>query len=118
MSPDEILTKAADLLEKPGAWTQGSAILDRYGRPTGWSDPRACCFCAFGAIRRASGDPEITKCEALDFADRFAAGLGFSGIIDFNDAPERTQAEVVAKLREAAELAKATGSSHGAGDAA
>lgn len=90
-SVSEVLAAAADLLEKPGAWTQGAWI-------------NGDCMCAEAAIGMAAGItyfPNVSVCEpALAFA-------GFVGdfIPVWNDAPGRTQAEVVDALRQAARQA-------------
>lgn len=100
MNVSEILSKAADLIEPEGAWTQGSAARDANGHEIDPQSREAACWCVYGALDRVAGD-------------RFQRGIGFieeaTGqvlISVWNDAPERTQAEVVAKLREAAELAR------------
>ncbi len=91
VSPEvrDVLLGAADSLERDG-WMQNG-----YGRAGG---PR----CVSGALKTAAGyegavatlDAYRTMVEAL--------GLGFPHLCEWNDAPERTQAEVVAKLREVA----------------
>lgn len=103
MSVAEVLNKAADLLEKPGAWTQGE-----YGRlPSGRAALNvrsdAVCRCLIGAIYTVL-PPEsgclhdVEKGEAVQTMNEF---LGM-GAYHWNDAPDRTQAEVVAALRQAA----------------
>ena len=96
-SPAEVLGAAADLLEKPGAWTQGAFARDRMGRPQVSHDHRAICFCAVGAIYRVSGyGPTAT--EAIS---RLSSQVRRNSIGEWNDKPNRTQAEVVAALRQA-----------------
>lgn len=98
----DVLERAADLIEPEGAWTQG-----RFGSRA------AGCYCAYGAMIEAYrdfGEPNsglysnlytsATRCLEDAIGGRVAA---------FNDAPDRTQAEVVAKLREAAALAREQG---------
>jgi hypothetical protein len=64
----------------------------------GTDENRACAFCAYGAIVRAGGGlPETNRVHST-------IGLGtMQSLGDWNDAPDRTQAEVVAALRAAAE---------------
>lgn len=96
----EILDAAADLIEPEGAWTQGYFGM--------WDG--STCFCAVGAIGRAAGFRRID--EAENWVEANAAdllGMGWFGLEDWNDRPDRTQAEVVAKLREAAEKAREQG---------
>lgn len=101
----EVLDGAADLLTPEGAWTQGRMARRQTGH-TAWSlfDDSAVCFCAIGAMIRVSGsyEPDLKE-------EAFAEALGFasaSRLASWNDDPGRTQAEVVAKLREAAALAR------------
>jgi hypothetical protein len=99
----DVLDAAADLLEKPGAWTTRTCARDRQGNTTGWDEDDAECFCALGAIFRA-GKGDVSGAD--DFFGKALGGLGWGSIAPFNDAPGRTQDEVVAKLREAAALAR------------
>lgn len=105
MNAADILERAADLLEPAGAWTQDAEARDADGNdidvfPMGEVEHEAVCFCAAGAIHRVSR-VHYTRCPGHQFL------TGIVGFIpDWNDAPERTQAEVVQTLRTAAELAK------------
>jgi hypothetical protein len=93
----EILNAAADLLEKPGAWTQQDYAFDPDGVAVDARNERASCFCALGAIRHAGGYPDDVN-PAASVLGQFVGDL----VCDWNDAPGRTQAEVVAALRAAA----------------
>jgi hypothetical protein len=102
-----ILDKAADLIEPEGAWTQGAWIERRADRR---------CMCAEGALATAEHvEPsEAYEREATQFFFRWLRDSGEmpdpgSDIADWNDDPKRTQAEVVAKLREAASKARGLG---------
>ncbi len=99
----DILDAAADLIEPEGAWTQGHIRRDAKGKYTALPG-HAVCWCTVGATLAVAG------LAASMSADRFLASfLGLDGVDaveQWNDAPERTQAEVVAKLREAAALAR------------
>lgn len=99
MTVADILDKAADLIEPEGCWMQGAFGLRK-----------GTCFCAVGAIRAALDVPSITAAENwVDQNARKALGMDAMTIEDWNDAPGRTQAEVVSKLREAAALAREQG---------
>lgn len=87
----DILDKAADLIEPEGAWMQG----DYGGHHLG-------CYCALGAIRAVGGYAHDINPAAYILQQVVPAKFAH----EWNDAPERTQAEVVAKLREAAKLAR------------
>lgn len=115
--PSAILEKAAELISKPGAWTQGafglhtplssSLVNDQTPR---WVDG-AKCFCALGAVAQAMGvNPEVAHVWDTPAA-RFLSNVtkGHLTVVSWNDAEGRTQAEVVAKLREAATLAREAG---------
>jgi hypothetical protein len=104
----DVLDRAADLLTPEGAWTQGYSARDANGSPVFVDDKSAVCFCMWGAIAKVTGD--------LSAQDRrpiraITKPLGWAATPDnlgrFNDTPGRTQAEVVAKLREAAALDRA-----------
>lgn len=103
MNTADILDQAADLIEPEGAWTQGWFARDRHGHKVPTWSPDAVCWCAIGAILRAANLPSVAG------AARSHIFSLVGPIPDFNDAPERTQAEVVAKLREAAALARQGG---------
>lgn len=95
MKPSEILTRAADLIEPPGAWGKGQGTRNPEG-----------CHCVLSAITAADTSGFMSKAwsDAIDFLEQ-VIGPGACAY-KWNDAPERTQAEVVAATRAAAELAK------------
>ena len=106
----EILTKAADLIEPKGAWTQGTFWRDREGRQVCLEDAllgSASCMCMAGAIYVASGQrhPSHRLWELVDKVIPRPRD-GSAAMPFFNDNPERKQAEVVAALRKAAALAR------------
>lgn len=100
------LRAAADVLERDG-WTQGD-----YGRPSG-------CKCLYGGIHFAVTDGESVSDVELSReeekrADAAASRVmevvdagGWLDLLDWNDEPGRTAAEVVAALRAAADRAEA-----------
>ena len=106
MEVSEVLNKAADLLEKPGAWTQGAIGRLEDGTPVLSADAtelsRATCYCMAGALWVANGyQYPGAAFDALPEGPRRGTGT-------WNDATERTQAEVVEVLRQAALRAAAT----------
>lgn len=105
MKPSEILSKAADLIEPEGRWTQGASAHAGDGLATGACQDDAICWCLGGAIERTGYGHFSAVGDALKY---FTATTG-GALVSFNDAPGRTQAEVVAKLREAAALAESEG---------
>ncbi len=103
LSVSEVLSRAADLLEKPGAWTQGEYSRGDY------------CFCALGAVceiegrTRPRGNLEVNEDESPACAAlaRAITGEPYPYLVArWNDAPRRTQAEVVSALRAAAEASQ------------
>lgn len=94
MKTSEVLAAAAKHVEQ--GWTTGRMARDRNGNFL-WSPehPEATQWCAVGAIYKALG--YNTDTEAFTFLQE---KLGHISV--WNDAPGRTQAEVVATLREAA----------------
>lgn len=109
ISVAEVLDKAADLIEPEGAWTQWAEARDKNGTPVWPGDPEAKCFCAIGAFSRVLGlaEDEVAShradFEPIRMAFEKVAGERPMG---FNDTHGRKQSEVVAKLREAAALAR------------
>lgn len=100
----DVLEEAAGLIEPEGAWTQKHIRLNAEGRYTA-NGSEAVCWCVVGATMAVTG---IVASMAADryFAE-FLGETGVDAVERWNDAPERTQAEVVAKLREAAAKARA-----------
>ncbi|RYG90143.1 MAG: hypothetical protein EON59_00755 [Alphaproteobacteria bacterium] len=105
----EVLDAAADLIEPEGAWTKGAFARDISGKDTSLFGYRgkAVCWCLLGATQEAAGDDDDGVAD--HFFAQFLGAAAQDGLACWNDAPERTQAEVVAKLREAAELARQGG---------
>jgi hypothetical protein len=104
----EVLERAADLLSKPGAWTQGAFVRNACGDVTGFScfRGRPVSFCIMGATGWVCRDlDEFIDHDADDFLTEY---LG-TPLDKWNDAPGRTQAEVVEALRGAALRASRAG---------
>lgn len=102
LKPSEILAKAADLIEPEGAWLQG-----RYSNGENHSphDADATCWCVNGALYRCGS----ADWEAVEAARAVLRSLVDKPTSSWNDDSARIQAEVVAALRKASELAKAEG---------
>jgi hypothetical protein len=95
----DIFDEAADLIEPEGAWVRHTA------------GDRRTCFCMASAIGVAAGNidgPNDYFYLARDMVSKVVPE-SVTPMVDFNDAPGRTQAEVVAKLREAAAKAREQG---------
>ncbi len=88
-SVSSVLQLAAERLSRTGAWTQHATARDFAGREVEGSDKVAMSWCICAAV-----DVEAA---GLGEYDRALEPLGGDkAAIDFNDALERTQEEVVA----------------------
>ncbi len=106
VSVADVLDRAADLIEPEGSWMQGYLGRDATGRLLDTKEiNKAVCMCAAGAMWRALGgfsdDADVTFWAACR---EIRAVTGCDGVGSWNDGS--TQSEVVAKLREAAALAR------------
>jgi len=108
------LREARALIER--GWTQGADARDLYGDECSPNEEEAECYCANGAICRAFYAASFTdRREQIHIAEGLlntAIGQEPGGplhwpYIDWNDAPERTQAEVLAAFDRAIEIAEA-----------
>jgi hypothetical protein len=100
LSIADVLDRAADLIEPEGAWTQGVLARDAQGKGVcGPPFSGACSYCASGAIIAAAGEFEMA------YYDLVAHLIG-DVVPVWNDAPGRTQSEVVSTLRLAASKAR------------
>lgn len=86
----EILEGARALLFR--GWTRGHYARLGDGRPTAISDPDAVAFCPLGALRASAGTPNSTDLACLKRLERIIGNT----VSAWNDAKERTQAEVLA----------------------
>lgn len=105
-----ILLAAADLLSKPGGWTQGALARNRKGEWVSESQKSAVCFCAMGALWRAARDevgPTFSHFDVDPASEALEAVIG-DHVADWNDELGRTADEVVTALRKAAAIARAT----------
>lgn len=101
----DILDRAADHIDTVG-WYQGRLYDDAYTPLT------ACPVCAMGAINTALyGTPQFPahlrrgSYGTYEVAELLRPRIGNAELAEWNDVPERTQAEVTALMREtAAEL--------------
>lgn len=89
-STDEVLDRAAEIIEQRG-WCQGVSAL-----------PDGRC-CAGWAIRTASNQDESAFNSA---ANHFFGYIGWRPIHGWNDEPQMTKERVVATLRAAARSAR------------
>jgi hypothetical protein len=101
MTPQEVLTKAAELLESsPTAWTQKHIARCNTGWPDKANSQNACSWCALGAIAKVQNLPDAPQ-EHNPAAMLLAYHLKVN-IVDWNDDPLRTREDIIKGLREAA----------------
>lgn len=100
MTTKERLIAARDLVAK--GWTQGVYARDANDRYTPYGGPNACKFCASGAVAHVTDIFLQSFEDALTLLKRAIDG---KAVVPWNDASERTQAEVVAAFDRAIELA-------------
>lgn len=106
METVDVLRRARDHIAQPGQWFQGDYSADESSPPLGAVAGMPCC--AYGAIMWVLQKPDEHP-RVLE-ADRFlylALGGDCNATIDeWNDAPGRTQADVVALFDRAIALAE------------
>ncbi len=109
LSAADILSKAADLIEPPGAWTQFARGRDAKGIWEQPRSPKAVCWCIVGALERVDPTeyPDEYRHPALKYVAKVVRRANPS---HWNDGINRKQRQVVAALRKAADLARAEGS--------
>jgi hypothetical protein len=102
----KVLQDARQRVEK--GWVKGTSAVDAIGESVSVYSPDAVCFCASGAIAaggRWNDDKELAD-ELFTFVVRQIEERRFLRYTKWNDAPGRTQDEVLAAFDQAIELAK------------
>lgn len=98
-----VLRDAKGFLSHPGAWIQRDNAKDHGNNSVGLSSPCAIRFDAYGAMRRAA-DIHGADFETLRLFDRVN---GIRHRAGWNDAPERTQKDVLEAFDRAIAVAEA-----------
>lgn len=116
LSSSEVLSLAADLIEPAGKWVRdwtARRVFNAEGHmeATLAHDPRAEMWGGTGAIYKIGRDAGMSPQQCFEIQEIAARAVGCPRrwFTDWAWAPERTQAEVVGGLRQAAELAMAEG---------
>lgn len=100
----DILRAARELIATPDRWTKEWYARDAKGE---WADlSKATCFCAVGALAKASGVDDPTGFEDEDISHFLAVAVGCDYIVAWNDRAERTHPEVLAAFDRAIALAE------------
>jgi hypothetical protein len=97
----DVLREARALVQR--GWTQRWFAKDAIGRRCHSDNPLAACWCASGALGRASGLNSVVYSKAIAALN---AVVGDVGIAAWNDEPDRTQDEVLAAFSRAIERAE------------
>lgn len=92
----KVLRQAAELVGR--GWCQQASATDVQGFPVMVTDPRAVRWCADGAILATGASGHAWSVLMRVLGSRYT-------VTEWNDAPERTQQEVIAALLRAAEIA-------------
>lgn len=95
----EIMQYARNLLAREGGWTQGCLGRDANGNEVLNPDD-AVCFCSIGALALAKQNLKATYDRVAAARNRLKEILEVDYLSAWNDAPGRTQAEVVALFDE------------------
>lgn len=92
------LREARALIER--GWTQEEFARSKTGRTVKTNSPQAVCWCAYGALIQVDGESDAYPwlCKAIDPEGDM--------VTRWNDAPERTQAEVLEAFDKAIDLAE------------
>lgn len=107
MTDKEILLKAIELIRKPENWVQGryaghrenDQTMDEEISPT---DPKANCFCVFGAIRKIASDAGFVYASSIylesAIAEKYRNRYSGENLVNFNDS--HSHALVIQRLEE------------------
>jgi hypothetical protein len=99
LSVREVLVAARKLIEKPENWCQHGYALADDDDGTSPLNKRAVKWCMAGACYRAAGRPvHFSDPDAIKLLERITSA---NWIPDWNDAPDRTHAEVLAAFDKA-----------------
>ena len=91
------MLKIKELLSDPSSWTQHVIARDCKRERVAVNDSSATCFCLYGALRRCYGSTinPLSNKEEYDIWNRLQQMVPDRDPIGWNDAPERTHAEVL-----------------------
>lgn len=101
----EHLKKMRELLEK--GWTQGAWARNANGVNCGPHHDEATAFCLIGASLRAGGPSDLEPILPESLSAAIGAEPRMGPFLVFNDHPIRTQADVLALIDRAIEIAEA-----------
>jgi hypothetical protein len=101
MKPINECKTVYELLESPERWMKGAySNREVIAQTDGVNNPEATCFCILGAIRKVYN---LTR-DSNEYAEKVKNTLQlyhWEYLHEWNDAPERTHAEVLEAVRKA-----------------
>lgn len=99
MTTREVLVEARRILTPDGAWTQEHEARNALGGECDYDDEAAVCWCVDGALSLAATDSDGNRAAAYDGAwYALPVPADSDSPVAWNDAPGRTQAEVLELL--------------------
>lgn len=101
----DILTNARARIA--GGWCQGMSAIDAQSIAVSATSPRAVCFCVYGALDSTGLHIDESVYTLIKEANGLPGNMPLSR---WNDAPERTQADVLEAFDHAIAKANAVGS--------
>lgn len=94
VSAAQVLRDAKELISAPERWTKGAYARDSAGHPVWEMADEAVCWCATGAVCRATINDSTLAPEALEALNNTkSSGRGVAG---YNDAAGTTHEDVMA----------------------
>ena len=96
----QVLITARAILSSPSSWTKEVWARDEDAQPVAAADSTATSFCAYGALCRAQfilKDPIPLVLRPVQLLSYLNFG-SYGELADWNDDPNRTHAEVLARL--------------------
>lgn len=110
MTPIRMLEVAKALISSPEKWTQGVSARDARGRHVDYGSQQARCWCVLGAMMKIDVglDNFFGRQGAIWLLEKTMKSIwpSYSGLGSWNDAPERTHADVMRLFTAAAVFAQ------------
>ena len=109
MTTLQILKAARELISEPERWTKDAEARSPIGRSVRHESPNACRWCVLAAIWRAGGPPPPSGYGTGAIGALLdAGGFGDSiSLLDYNDDPNTTHADILALYDRAIALEEA-----------
>lgn len=104
MKTSKVLLKAMDVIATPDKWTKGSFARDINQNSTSADEPDAACWCALGAIQKATKNSKASADASL-----YLVSVVETNVPIFNDYLSTTHDKVMEKFMTATFLALANG---------